>query len=401
MKVLHIVTAFQRDESDVITPWMVETLKRFRAKGIEVTVYTSSSRGLGDHEVGGIPVKRFRYFWRRWEVLSHDGSVPEQIKENKLMALLAVPYLFFGVLGLRRVLKAERFDVIHVHWPFPFGLLGYFAARWAQAPMVSQFYGVELRWVSRKMPIFIPLLRWVIKHSDLVVAISSHTKEEILRIAPAQVEIVPYGSPVPVPAEKKTTRGEPDRKRRVLFVGRLVERKGVEYLVRAFKELSVPFPVQLDVVGTGPEAQSLAKLVRELGLVDRVNLAGEVSSEELNSYYSCCDCFVLPAVVDSKGDTEGLGVVLIEALSNWKPVVASSVGGIVDIVHHEKTGLLVPEKDPRALAAAIKRILTDEDLAHRLAEQGHQFVRHYFDWDRIVDRWIELYREVLSRKEKG
>jgi glycosyltransferase involved in cell wall biosynthesis len=116
----------------------------------------------------------------------------------------------------------------------------------------------------------------------------------------------------------------------------------------------------------------------------------------LNKYYSACDCFVLPAVVDSEGNTEGLGVVLIEALSFRKPVVASALGGIVDVINHEKTGLLVPEKDSPALAAAITRVLTDEELARRLGEEGFRFVREYFNWDRIISRWIELYAELAA-----
>jgi glycosyltransferase involved in cell wall biosynthesis len=399
MKVLYIVTSFPRDEKDVITPWMIETIERLRARGIEVVVYSCSCRGTVDHELGGIPVRRFRYFFKSLELLSHDNSIPEQIRQNKLYLLLVAPYIVFGVLGLKRLLQRESFDVIHVHWPFPLGIFGYFAGRWSHAPVLSQFYGVELRWVRSKMPVFIPFLRWIIKHSDLVVAISSHTRKEIEIIAPgSRVEIVPFGSPVPPMVESEREAQDPARTRRVLFVGRLVERKGVEYLVRAMKEISCPWPVELDIVGTGPLEENLKALAEQSGLSGRVHLRGKVSTEELKRYYSACDCFVLPAIVDSKGDTEGLGVVLIEALSYRRPVIASDLGGIVDIVQHEKTGLLVPEKDSLSLAAAIMRVLTDKALAGHLAEDGYKFVQSYFDWERITDRWVFLYRELTGKK---
>jgi len=399
MKVLYIVTSFPRDEKDVITPWMIETIERLRARGVEVVVYSCSCRGTADHELGGIPVRRFRYFFKSLELLSHDNSIPEQIRQNKLYLLLVAPYIVFGVLGLKRLLQRESFDVIHVHWPFPLGIFGYFAGRWSHAPVLSQFYGVELRWVRSKMPVFIPFLRWIIKHSDLVVAISSHTRKEIEIIAPgSRVEIVPFGSPVPPMVESEREAQDPARTRRVLFVGRLVERKGVEYLVRAMKEISCPWPVELDIVGTGPLEENLKALAEQSGLSGRVHLRGKVSTEELKRYYSACDCFVLPAIVDSKGDTEGLGVVLIEALSYRRPVIASDLGGIVDIVQHEKTGLLVPEKDSLSLAAAIMRVLTDKALAGHLAEDGYKFVQSYFDWERITDRWVFLYRELTGKK---
>ena len=397
MKVLFIVTSFPRSEDDVITPWMLETISRLRAGGVQVTVYVSSYRGLTDHEIHGIPVRRFRYFFRRWELLSHEQTVPDQIRGNKLFILLVPFYLFFGVWGLRRLVRTENFDVIHVHWPFPHGLIGYFAGRRARAPVVSQFHGVGLRWVRSKMSFFVPFLRWVLRHSALVVANSSHTRTEIERLGvPCRLEIVPYGSPVPAVQQGGPVSPDPGRARRVLFVGRLVERKGLEYLVRAMKIIECPFPVELDIVGAGPEEPSLRALVDELGLAGRVNLAGLVSNEDLKSYYAACDCFVLPAIIDSKGDTEGLGVVLIEALSYRKPVVASGVGGIVDVIRHEETGLLVPEKDPEALARALTRMLTDSGLATKLAGQGYQHVNRYFDWDRIIERWIALYREIVQ-----
>jgi glycosyltransferase involved in cell wall biosynthesis len=400
MKVLFIVTSFQRDESDVINPWMIETIQQLKLRGVEVTVYTSAWRGLGDHEVGGILVRRFHYCPRALEILSHERTIPDQIKDNKLKTLLVVPYMLFGLLRLRKLLKKEHFDIIHVHWPFPLAIFGYFAARWARAPVVNEFYGVELRWVRNKMPVFMPFIRWILKTSDLVVAISSHTRSEIERIAHVRIEIVPYGSPVPPLTEQRTADKDPSRTRRVLFVGRLVERKGVEFLVRAMKELDLPFPVELNIVGAGPEEENLRSLVQQLGLADRVNLAGRVSNVELKEYYASCDCFVLPAIIDSRGDTEGLGVVLIEALSYRKPVVASALGGIVDIIHHEKTGLAVPEKDPKALAGAISRLLTDQNLSRRLAEDGYKFVQRYFDWNRITDKWLSLYQELIARKNK-
>ena len=399
MKVLFIVTSFPRREDDVITPWMLETITRLRAGGVQVTVYVSSYRGLTDHEIHGIPVRRFRYFFRRWERLSHEQTVPDQIRGNKLFILLVPFYLFFGVWGLRRLVHTENFDVIHVHWPFPHGLIGYFAGRWARAPVVSQFHGVGLRWVRNKMPFFTPFLRWVLRNSRLVAANSSHTRTEIERLGvPCRIEIVPYGSPVPsLQHSEPDSSADPERVRKLLFVGRLVERKGLEFLIQAIRLIDCPFPVELDIVGRGPEESRLRALVDELGLADRVKFAGQVSSEELRKFYAACDCFVLPAIVDSKGDTEGLGVVLIEALSYHKPVVASGVGGIVDVIRHEETGLLVPEKDPEALAQAITRVLTDTELATKLAGRGYEHVSRYFDWDRIIERWVELYKEIAQQ----
>ena len=134
-------------------------------------------------------------------------------------------------------------------------------------------------------------------------------------------------------------------------------------------------------------------LTTELGLDHVVEWAGFVSSERLAELYHNCSCYVHPAIYDDRGDTEGLGVVLIEALRHRKPVVASGVGGIVDIIKHEQTGLLVPEKDSKALAEAVLRILADTAMANQLADQGFNFAQEVFDWDRIVKATIAVYSD--------
>jgi len=101
--------------------------------------------------------------------------------------------------------------------------------------------------------------------------------------------------------------------------------------------------------------------------------------------------FVLPAIVDARGDTEGLGVVLLEAMNFGVPVVASASGGIVDIVHDGETGLLVPPADAPALAEALARLATDRALGRRLGAEGRRFVRTRFTWDAIVSRWQSVY----------
>lgn len=397
MKVLYIVTSYKRNSEDVINPWMVETISRLRQRGVDITVYTSAWHGQGDHTVDGTPVRRFRYLPRGLEMLSHDSTIPDQIKANKLVLLLVPFYLLGGIWGLRRVLRLDRYDLIHVHWPFPLSIFGWFASRWSGAPLINQFYGVELMWVINRLRAFIPFLRWTAGISDLVVAISTHTCELIKQVAPETgVEIVPYGSPVPPPREFPQPDPDPGRTRRVLFVGRLVERKGVEYLVKAMMKLDLPFPVELDIVGGGPEENNLNALIDALDLRDRIHMLGRVSDQRLAECYRDCDCFVLPAIIDSRGDTEGLGVVLIEAMCYRKPVIASNVGGIRDIVTNGETGLSVPEKDPMALADAIGRVLTDRELAEELGRRGYDYIREYFDWDRLTGQWLDIYNRLTG-----
>jgi glycosyltransferase involved in cell wall biosynthesis len=176
----------------------------------------------------------------------------------------------------------------------------------------------------------------------------------------------------------------------LLFVGRLVVRKGVDRLLEALAKLPER-PWRLEVVGFGPERERLEGLSLRLGLAERVAFLGRVSNEDLSAAYRRATGFVLPATLDEREDTEGLGVVLLEAMSHALPVVATRRGGITDVVIDGRTGILVEDEVP-ALTAGVLRLLEDPAAARDMGERGLERVRTAFGWDSIVDRLEAVYR---------
>ena len=400
MRVLYIVSAYSRDERDVITPWLSETIRRLGRRDVQVEVLAPSYRGLGDQVIAGVPVHRFRYAPRAWEDLTHDQTAPDRVREKPAYLALVPGYVAAGSLAASRLARSGRFDVLHVHWPIPHGVLGLAAKRASRLPLVSTFHGVELTWTARKMPFLRPFLRRLIRASDAVTANSSHTERLIREAFDRPVVRVPFGAALE-PAADGSVRADPPPAAgaapfRLLFVGRLVERKGLPHLLRALTLLPSGRDVALDIVGDGPDRAALESLARELELGGRVRFHGFVSEGDLSAFFAGADAFVLPAVEDSKGDVEGLGVVLIEALAHRVPVIASASGGIVDIVLHERTGLLVPPGDAPALAAAVTRMAADPALRERLALEGKAHARATFSWDAIIDRLASLYRSLAA-----
>jgi glycosyltransferase involved in cell wall biosynthesis len=390
MRVLHIVTAFPRHEQDVITPWLVEMLKKLREKGVEAEVYTSSYKGLGDQVLWGIPVHRFRYFLKCWENLTHEEIAIDRMTRSPLYKLLPGFYMICGFFGVLRLCSKHRYDVIHVHWPMPHAAFGWAAKLACRARLVTTFYGAELRWVKHSLPFMKWFLHWAINISDKVVAISTFTASEVQSIANADVEVIPYTIGFAAKSEignRKSELKEPV----VLTVGRMVERKGIRYLIEAMRD--VP-GARLSVVGGGPLLPELKEQAGRLGLSDRVSFPGKVSEAELIEQYRRAAVYVQPAVIDSRGDTEMLGVVLLEAMHYGVPVIGSNVGGIPDVIIDGQTGLLVPEKDPKALAQAINRVLNEKSLAQKLAGGANDHLRTKFDWDFIIKKWIAVYREA-------
>ncbi len=335
------------------------------------------------------------------------------MKRSLLYRLMPACFVVAGMIAAWRLCRRQRYDVIHVHWPFPLALFGWAAQRARPAALVTTFYGVELRWVKTAMPFFRGFLKWAARRSDRVVAISSYTADEVRELVQVPIEVIPYTTSLPAPAVPRAERRSaaapftvlsaptvPRAERRsaaapftVLFVGRLVERKGVSHLVDAVS-LLLPLPgadVRLVIVGDGPERARIEARIREKRLDGRVAVRGRVSDAELQAAYAAADAFVLPAVVDRRGDTEGLGVVLLEAMNHRVPVIASAIGGITDIVEDGVSGMLVPPGDATALAAALGRLARAPDLAAGLGEAGYRRLRERFSWDAITRRWLEVY----------
>ncbi len=400
MKVLYLVSAYARDPSDVITPWMVETIRRLRPLGVEVEVLAPAYRGLRSQTVDGVRVHRFRYAPRPWETLTHDQTAPDRIRERPVFMGLVPGYVASGSLAAARLARSGAFAAVHAFWPLPHGLIGLAAKRASGVPLVSTFFGVELTWMEKELPFLSPILKRIVRGSDAVTAISTYTADRLRRQVPgADPAIIPFGATVEPRAELPAPRTDPEAPFELLFVGRLVERKGVHLLLEALASIPAERRVVLHVVGDGPEGPRLREQAERLGLGSRAIFHGFVTKEELQARMEACDCFVLPAVVDAKGDTEGLGVVLLEAMSYGKPTIASAAGGIVDIVRDGRNGYLVPPGDAPALAGAITRMMDDPARAREMGVHGRDDVRADFSWDVIVGRLAEVYRRVQARKE--
>lgn len=398
MKVLFIVTAFPRGDGDVITPWLVQTIHRLRARGVVVEVLAPSYRGLPDQLLDGVVVHRFRYAPAPWETLTHDQTAPDRIRQRPLYSALLPGYLLLGSLAAARLARSGRFDVVHAFWPLPHGLLGLAAKRASGTPLVSTFFGVELTWLESQLGALKPVMRRIVRGSDAVTAISTHTAALLKRLVPeAEPAIIPFGAAVQPGERDDAPERPPHTGLRLLFVGRLVERKGVHVLLDALARLPEEPPVALDVVGDGPERPALEQRARALGITGRVTFHGFVPQEALEHRLATADALVLPAITDAKGDVEGLGVVLLEAMSYGKPVVASASGGIVDIVRSGENGLLVPPGDPAALAAAIEELAAEPGRLRVMGEAAREHVRAHFSWDVIIDRLEAVYRDAARR----
>ncbi len=385
MRILFVATAFPRYEGDVITPWMTELIKRLSNKGIEISVFTSSYKGMRNQVWHNINVYRFRYFFKKYERLTHEETAVDKFGKGGLNVVLSFFYLLFGTIAIARLVRKKKFDIVHINWPFPHIIFGLCAKAFSRCCIFATFYGLEIRWLKKKFPFFVKPFAWLINRADVITAISNHTASELKGIVKKDIPIIPFS----ITVESKVA--ELSDEHYILFVGRHVERKGVHILIDAFKQIYQDILHNVVIIGDGPERKNWEKMAADYGLTKRIVFTGWVSTEELYKYYQNCSFFVLPATYDKHGDTEGLGVVMIEAMAYSKPVIASNVGGITDVVIDGFNGLLVPHNDPEALAYAIKRLALDKTLCRKLGENAKQSIDEKFNWNKIVLRLMELY----------
>ena len=414
MKVLVIGSVYPRFHEDAEVPWLRTSVAHLKQAGVDIQVLAPAYKGLKSHEIDGIKVNRFRYAPANWEFLTHEEGAPSKMANKPWLQLLAIPYIISGFFKCIGICRKFRPDVIHAHWPFPHAYIALGAAKLFRIPLVLNFHGAELLLIRKKKWVK-PLLKFAIGQAQAVFANSSFTAGKIKALRNVDVEWSPYGTTlesngkVGEPAEPTQVPHPINGKFKILFVGRHIERKGIGYLIEAAKYLPRD-KFEIRIVGVGDLTDKLKAQAAEVASAAETHgnhepsfepaeiiFTGKLSPEELANEYKTANVFTLPAIVDSKGDTEGLGVVLIEAMELGLPVVASNVGGIPDVVVDGESGILVPEKDPQALADAFKRLEANPALVQQLLEGSRKRICDCFSWDGIIDRQIAAYKKIIRK----
>ncbi len=299
----------------------------------------------------------------------------------------------------RRLNRLQHFDIAHLHFPDPMSHLAAMALPKDVRRVISWHSDIIRQ--KRLLQLYRPFLDRIVARADAIIGatplhFSSSTQLGACR-NPRRLHVVPYGIDfAPFEAPQAVSAGaELKRKlgrRFVIFaVGRHVYYKGFECLVRAMREVRGDSVLVLG--STGPSSGMLKGLAAELGLEERVFFPGRIPEEMLPAYYHACDVFCLPSVEPS----EAFGLVQVEAMACRKPVVSCELNNGVSYVNrNEITGLVVSPRDPRALAAALNRLLEDATLRIRMGEAGYARAKSEFTLERMWDGMLAVYRAVTA-----
>jgi len=364
-----------------------ELAKSLKKMGQEVIVITSNWREfkLSSHEtIDGIEVFRLPFYIFR-------GSI-----KSLIAFMICFPVAFAGTF---RLVKKLRPDVINVHFVGSNALYILIAHLITKIPIVVTFHGnevttvpdpISLGYTQIELKLMLWITNWLLRHARHITTVSNDlirfAKKSSQNISAPVTAILLAGT-----IENSSSTSPGIGRPYILTVGRLATQKGIDLLIEAFVPIAQKNSlISLVIVGDGPEKPAIEKQVSVLNLVDRVRLIGALPKEEIVPYYENCLFVAMPS------RWEGLGTVILEAFSFQKPVVATSVGGIPEMVIDGRTGILVNPENVEQLTDAIARLINDSKLREELGANAKDFVLKMGGWDRVAEQYMEVYRMSLA-----
>jgi glycosyltransferase involved in cell wall biosynthesis len=315
-------------------------------------------------------------------------------------AWIAAPLaLAMGWRTARRVARQQRATLMHAHWVVPGGLTAAMAA--PGLPLVVSLHGSDI-YVAETVAAARYAARHTFRRAGFVTACSDDLAQRAVALGadPDRLETVPYGVDLerfrPDPPARTALREQLGGAAGVPIVfsaGRLVKKKGFEYLIDAMSQVPAAL---LALAGEGSLADALRTRALAAGVGDRVRFLGNLPQDRVAAYLAVADIVVIPSVRDDAGNVDGLPNVVLEALAAGTPLVTTGAGGIGAVARPDLTAYVVPERDPAAIASAIRRALADPAAARRLGAAGRELVREQFGWDRVARRFEYAYGRALA-----
>jgi len=387
LRLCVVTTAFPRWAGDAQAVFVWEAVRAIARQGVDVRVVAMHSPGSATHELmDGVSIYRPRYAWpESLEQLRRGGAggLPVTWEQYPLTRLLLAPFMITHSAAVARY--AAGCDLVHAHWTLSAAAAS--AARpWHRAPVLLTSQGSDLfRAAGGRAGA--SLTQMILRRCHHMTVLSRALADQAvsLGVSEERLSIIPNGVDTGAFAPASSER-EPI----VLYVGSLIERKGLRHLLPAFAGVLECIPeAMLVVIGEGPQKRDLQALAQSIGISGKVTWLPFMQQEDVRRWMQRARVLVLPST------EEGQGVVLLEAMACGTPVVGSRVGGIQDVITPD-VGALVQPADPDALVRAVVALFGDERRWVVSSRAARARAVERYDWDRIACRFIVLYERIIA-----
>lgn len=387
--VLVLASTYPRWPGDPEPGFVHELCRRLLADFDVIALVPDAPGANPSGKLDGVEVIRYRYAPRRLQTLVNNGGIATNLKLSPWKWLLVPLFILGQYLAARRLLRQRRVDLVHAHWLIPQGVIARQLCRKASIPFLVTSHGGDLFGFQGRM--LNALKRQVASACAAMTVVSSAMKEEVARLQlhPPSVHVLPMGVDmherfVPDPAIERDSDS-------LLFVGRLVPKKGLRHLLDALPAVLARRPATiLTIAGFGPEEAALRTQAHRLGIADNVRFLGATSQSDLPGLYQRASLFVAPFIRDISGNQEGLPVVLMEAIGCGCPALVGEVAGIHDLLGDQAVGICFQPGDSNLLAAAILAVLEDPRLAQSGALALRRVAVNNVDWQIVAARYAGL-----------
>jgi glycosyltransferase involved in cell wall biosynthesis len=398
-RLLVLATTYPRWKDDHEPAFVHELCRRLTASFDVVAVVPDAPGSEPSGLMDGVHVVRYRYAPRRLQTLVNDGGIAANLRRSMWKWLLVPGFIAGQYLAARRVMKQRRVDVIHAHWLIAPGVVARLLAR-GRLPYVVTSHGGDL--FGFRQPLLSRVKRWVAAGASGLTVVSGAMGDEARRLGLPTRRLVTL--PMGVDMSRRFCPDETVARspHELLFVGRLVPKKGLTHLLNAMPAIAEAYPdVRLRIVGFGPEQAALSRQVQLLGLKSRVTFVGPVEPSALPAIYRSAGVFVAPFIRDVTGDQEGLPVALMEAIATGCPFVVGDVAGLADLLG-EASPFQVNPCDTKALVAAVLERLRDPAAALKDVARVRDRAVGHVDWTMVAERYATFIEECIeSRKSRA
>ncbi len=390
-----VTTSYPRFPGDFAGIFVKRVCNAISAKGVDVTVVApNDDKSMEYEKSGNVTIHRFNYFIKRYQKIAYGyGGVVVNLKRNKLLYLI-LP-LFITAFLIKIIRLAREADVIHANWIIN-GYMCALAGIITGTPVILTLRGEDVN--QHKKSFVSRLISGILfRRIKMFTAVSGDFCGFLkdTGLPDEKVAFVPNGVEAKEPAPDDLSRFRRENcidsgRTNILFVGSLIKRKGVEYLLRAMKRLGSD-RVTLFIAGEGELKDELIAMAGELNIDDRVVFAGYQHNDTIPLWLASVDIFVLPSL------SEGRPNVVLEALAHGVPVIATNIPGTSELIRDGENGLLCDPMDDLSLCEKLQILAGDEKLRSALSAGAKRFiVDEGLTWGNCADKYIRLYEKIVG-----
>jgi glycosyltransferase involved in cell wall biosynthesis len=407
LKILTLTSSYPRFPGDPTAPFIESISRHIAAQGHSIDMVLPENRAwCRPRTEDGLHYHPYRYSPRpTWTPWGYSQSLEAGVRLHPSLYALA-PVVFYSARRASLALASrERYDLVHAHWLVPNGVIGASVSRRLGVPLVVSLHGSDIS-VPERSRWMAAVCRRCFVRAAAVTAPSADLLERARGLgATGDLELIPYGADVEAFRAAPEARAELRARHAfavedvvVLGLGRFVRWKGFEYLIDAIARARDSAPrIRLLLAGDGDLDLELRQRVRDREVANEVRFAGMVSRDDIPSYFAATDIVVVPSI-HFDGYVDGLPNVALEAMAAGRPLIATRVGGLPQVVQHGMNGLLVDERDAGGLADAIVELAGQPQLRRRMGETGRSMVETSLNWKSVGRRFSEVYERVVRQR---